>query len=316
MDVSAPQICFAPMEGLTTYILRNAHHAHFAGIDDYYTPFLSANRTLAFKRKELRDILPENNEGIPLIPQVLGNKADEVCHAVRTVADHGYRVINFNLGCPMPQVARRGKGSGFLKDPDSLDRFFEEVFAELERSAPAVTLTVKTRIGTVDPAEAEELIKIYNRYPIRLLIIHPRLMKDLYNNCPDMDAFEKMAQESVHPVCYNGDIYSVGDYERLAARFPGISGVMLGRGLLRNPALAREIKGGKAASPGEIQAYHDEIWKAYLALFPDARQAVAKMKGFWSYQGELFPEKKKELKKIKKSVAAQQYEEAAAAMWH
>ena len=134
MQVSFPKVYFAPMEGLTTYILRNAHHKYFGGIDEYYTPFLSANRTMAFKRKELRDILPENNEGIPLIPQVLGNKADEVIWAVKTVADLGYRTINFNLGCPMPQVARRGKGSGFLKDTDALDRFFKEVFDELEKS--------------------------------------------------------------------------------------------------------------------------------------------------------------------------------------
>ena len=302
------------MEGLTTYILRNAHHKYFGGIDEYYTPFLSANRTMAFKRKELREILPENNEGIPLIPQVLGNKADEVIWAVKTVADLGYRTINFNLGCPMPQVARRGKGSGFLKDTDALDRFFEEVFDEMEKSGTGITLTVKTRIGTADPSEAEELIKIYNRYPIDFLIIHPRLMKDLYNNYPDLDAFEMMAGESVHPVCYNGDICSVSDFEKLIARFPDISCVMIGRGLLKNPALARELKGGEAALLAEILAYHDEIWKAYLELFTDPRQAVAKMKGFWSYQGELLPEKKKTLKKIKKAVTAQQYEEAVGGM--
>ena len=378
-DKTMIPICFAPMEGLTTAVLRGAHRRHFTGIDRYYTPFLSANRTLAFKRKELRDILPENNEGVPLIPQILGNKADEVLWAIRTVADLGYREINFNLGCPMPQVSKRGKGSGFLRDPDALDRFFEEVFRTLEgnglkpddskRSVPVssdnsadagtdksaagsadagtdnsadssiaagtetsadvstaagtdnstdrhITLTVKTRIGVTDPSEAEEIIKVYNRYPIGLLIIHPRLMRDMYQGHPNLLVFGHMLEESVHPVCYNGDIYTPQDYLQLTQRFPNLAGVMIGRGLLQDPALARQIRGGKPASVPEIRAYHEDLWTAYLSLFPDPRQAVAKMKGFWSYQGEMFsdpqmyPEIKKNLKKIKKAMTAPAYEDA------
>ena len=346
-DKTMIPICFAPMEGLTTAVLRGAHRRHFTGIDRYYTPFLSANRTLAFKRKELRDILPENNEGVPLIPQILGNKADEVLWAIRTVADLGYREINFNLGCPMPQVAKRGKGSGFLRDPDALDRFFEEVFRTLEgnglkpddskRSVPVssdnstaagtktsadgstdrhITMTVKTRIGVTDPSEAEEIIKVYNRYPIGLLIIHPRLMRDMYQGHPNLLVFGHMLEESVHPVCYNGDIYTPQDYLQLTQRFPNLAGVMIGRGLLQDPALARQIRGGKPASVPEIRVYHEDLWTAYLSLFPDPRQAVAKMKGFWSYQGEMFsdpqmyPEIKKNLKKIKKAMTAPAYEDA------
>ena len=305
------QLYFAPMEGLTTALYRRIHRKHFAGPDVYYTPFLSANRTMAFKRRELRDILPENNEGVPLIPQILGNKADEVAWAVRTVAELGWREINFNLGCPMPQVARRGKGSGFLRDPDELDRFFDMLFRDLEKDPDPALLSVKTRIGVSDALMAEELMKIYNRYPFQQIIIHPRLMSDLYNNRPDLETFGRMLRASIHPVCYNGDICSVDDFRKIQELFPEVSEFMIGRGLLQNPSLAEEIKGGCAAGQQEMKAFLDELWQAYLALFPDARQAVAKMKGIWSYLGMSYPERKKELKKIKKAVAADAYERAA-----
>ena len=72
---------FAPMEGITGYVFRNAHHRHFHGIKTYYTPFISPNQTRKFTPRELNDVRPEHNEGVPVIPQILTNKADDILWA-------------------------------------------------------------------------------------------------------------------------------------------------------------------------------------------------------------------------------------------
>ena len=354
---------FAPMQGLTTALFRRVHYEYFPGTDLYYTPFLAAHQTLNFKQKEIRDILPENTGLVPTIPQVLGNKADQVAWAVAKIAGYGYREINFNLGCSMPTVAKRGKGAGFLKDPDLLDRFFDSFFGilekdyglsasaepgepgyagdssgtartvgiELNRTAEKATnsgkradpgretssrtqysirFTVKTRIGTADASQADELMRVYNRYPISMLIIHPRTARDLYGNTPDLETFGRMLEESCHPVCYNGDVCTVEDVKTLTTRFPQLERVMIGRGLIRNPALVRELQGREKLTEKESFCFLTRLYQEYLKLYPDSRQAVDKMKGIWTYHGNWFKGKEKALKAIRKSRTAQEYEEA------
>lgn len=281
------EILFAPMEGITTFAMRRVHHRCFPGIDGYYTPFLSANQTLQFKRKERRDILPENNEGIRLVPQILGNKANETAWAIQAVADYGYTEVNFNLGCPMATVAGRGKGAGFLFPPDRLDRFFDELFECLEGTCRP-EISVKTRIGVQDGAESRQLIEIYNRYPISQLIIHPRLQKDLYRGHPDLDAFAVMLEKSRHPVIYNGDILTTEDLALILDRFPQVKGVMIGRGLLRDPSLIRQIRGGEGITPEELYAYERALYREILGVLGSDSQTVSRMKEIWVYMKSLF----------------------------
>ena len=322
------QYYFAPMEGITLFPLRNAHRQCFPGIDKYFSPFLVANQTLHFHQNEIRDILPRNNKDIVLIPQILTNRADQMVWAMEKLSSYGYTEINLNLGCPMPQVAKRGRGAGFLQDPQELDRFFGEVFSGI--AGKGLALSVKTRIGLCDESLADELTEVFNRHPIHELIIHPRLMSDRYQGSPRLGVFSEMLKKSVHPVCYNGDIRSPEDLAAISRRFPGVSRVMIGRGLLSAPALVWKIRkaGGfsaGAAAPDPQQtdpgmpctgpaAYHSLIYRAYREMLPDGRQAVAKMKDVWSFWQKGFPGREKELKKIRKSVWPEQYEEAVAAL--
>ena len=333
---------FAPMQGLTTALYRRMHYEYFPGTDQYYTPFLAAHQTLNFKQKEIKDILPENTDQVPTIPQVLGNKADQAAWAVAEITGYGYREINFNLGCSMPTVAKRGKGAGFLKDPDLLDRFFDSFFEILEkdyglqavtepdgpgyaenaaantstsRTQRVIRFTVKTRIGTVDASRADDLMRVYNRYPIDLLIIHPRTARDLYGNTPDLETFGRMLEESCHPVCYNGDVYTVEDVKTLMTRFPQLKRIMIGRGLIRNPAVVRELQGGEKLTEEESFRFHTRLYREYLKLYPDSRQVVDKMKGIWTYHGNWFKGKEKGLKAIRKSRTAQDYEEAVTRLY-
>lgn len=319
---STPQnlpIWIAPMEGLTLNVFRKTWDRHFGcgAIEKYYTPFLNANHTLHFQNKEIRDILPENNEGMPVAVQILTNKPDQLAWAVQEMHGYGYREVNFNLGCSMPQVARKKRGAGMLGDVDALDRFFEEFFDLLSRSEDleipsSMRISVKTRIGVDDRSTAMKLMPIYNRYPIDSLTIHPRLQCEVYSGVPDMEAFAAMYEASSLPVVYNGDILRAEDYHHIREQFPKLRAVMIGRGILRDPLLVRRITGAAPGIPtpedaAGIKSFHDDLLEAYLAYYPDERQALSKMKELWWYMRDSFPDKEREIRKLRKSSRLAEY---------
>ncbi len=241
------KISFAPMEGITGYVYRNAYMRHYGGIDTFYTPFISPGSSKGFKGKEKRDVSPENNVVERIVPQVLTNSSKDFVRTVIFLYEAGYQEINLNLGCPSGTVVAKKKGAGFLEAPDKLDRFFDEVFTQLTQSCSSCRISVKTRIGLTFPSEFEDLLKIYNKYPLSNLIVHPRVRTDYYQNKPDLDCFEYALENSVNPVVYNGDINCVQDYIRLLERFPSLPEIMIGRGLLANPQLGEAIKAVTAA---------------------------------------------------------------------
>ena len=308
---------FAPLEGITGYVYRTVHHRYFPGIDRYYMPFVAPNYTMHFKEKEKQDIDPAHNEGLTAVPQILSNKADETLWAVEELVDRGYREINLNLGCPMPTVARKKKGSGLLKFTDELDAYLDGVYNGLDRrqgDRPPVSLSVKTRLGTDSTDEAEALVRIYNRYPVSELIVHPRCQADLYKGKPDMEAFLTVLRGSTNPVVYNGDLIcteDVREIERVCEEAAqGIESVMMGRGLLADPSLVRQCRGGELITAQELSAFHDELYCRYREIFPGDKVVLNHMKELWSYMGKLFPDGAKCLKEIKKAGTRIQYEAA------
>ena len=298
---------FAPLEGITGYVYRNAHHKFFPGTDRYYTPFVAPNYTKHFKTKEKRDVAPEN----------LSNKADETLWAVEELARLGYEEVNLNLGCPMPTVARKKKGSGLLKFTDELDAYLDGVFegiAQRPSDLPPVRISVKTRLGTDSTQEAEELVRIYNRYPISELIVHPRSQKDLYKGVPDREAFLLVWQNSVNPIAYNGNLNCVEDVSEIA-RVCAESGkqldcVMAGRGFLADPSLVRQCQGGELISARELEAFHAELYERLSETLPGSAVVLSHMKELWYYIGKLFPEGGKCLKEIRRAGNRIQYEAA------
>ena len=147
----------APMEGVTGWLYRGVHHRCFPGADKYFMPFLSVSQDHVFPRRELQDILPAHNEGVPAVPQLLTRRAEDFLWAAGELAAMGYREVNLNLGCPSGTVTAKGKGSGFLAFPEELDRFLEEIFSR----AP-VAVSVKTRLGVREPEEFLRILEIYN----------------------------------------------------------------------------------------------------------------------------------------------------------
>ncbi len=298
---------YAPMESVTGYPLRNTQHELFGGLDKYFTPFVSANESGRFTGREGRDLAPENNRGLSVVPQILTRNPEHFLWAAESMAALGYEEINFNLGCPSGTVVAKGKGSGFLREPDDLDEFFETLFSSLERAGLQVRISVKTRIGVSSAAEAPEILRVYNRYPIAELTVHPRLQKDMYRNTCNWEVFRMFYEDSRAPICYNGDIRCTADYERLLAAFPALPAVMLGRGLVQNPALARQLRGGAALQLSELKSYVQLLLEKYQAEIQGERNVLFKLKENWNYLGELFPTEERFRKEIRKSKNLMEY---------
>ena len=298
---------FAPLEGITTYPYRNLHHKYFGGVDKYFTPFLVPHTKRGFNTRELNDILPENNEGMRLVPQILTNDAKGFLQTVEKLEDFGYEEVNLNLGCPSKTVVSKNRGSGFLAMPDELDRFLDEIYRGTQ-----VRISIKTRIGKHSPDEFGRLLKIYNQYPVEELIIHPRLQQDFYKNTPNLEVFAEAVRESRNPLCYNGDIFSVADRDRIKERFPDVKTYMMGRGILVNPGLAGELAGEEPADWKRIRRFHDQIYEDYQRISMGDKNVLFKMKELWCYLGHHFPGCEKQLKKIRKAERLDRYEAAVA----
>lgn len=298
------------MEGLTGYIYRNAHNAFFNKIDKYFSPFIVANQSDRFKTKELKDILPENNQGIVLIPQLLTNNAKDFIHTSKKIKQMGYTEVNLNLGCPSGTVVSKNRGSGFLSKTKELDAFLEEIFSEA-----ASKISVKTRIGKDSPEEFYNLIEIFNKYPIEELIVHPRIQKDFYKNKPNLKVFKDALSLSKNPVCYNGDIFTVKDYKKFTVDFCSVKTIMIGRGLLANPGLINDIKNNTKLDKKLLKDFHDKIYEDYKKVLFGDRNVLFRMKELWSYMIQIFSNNAKYAKKIKKSEKLYDYDAAVLSLF-
>ena len=304
------QIHMAPMEGITTALFRRVYRKWFKGTDRVYTPFLVANQTHCFKNREKKEFDPFDVE---LIPQILTDRAEHFLWAARELKKAGYREINLNAGCPSGTVTAKRKGAGMLADLSGLRSFFDEVFAAKEKEdLPEVS--VKTRVGMSSYSEAEDIASVYAEYPFSKVIVHPRIRDDYYDNKPDPDAFRLFYDKLPHnKIVYNGDLKTPEDAEKILALFPGISGIMLGRGLLSDPFLPERIcegsMKGEEFSDREkerLLGFLEELYRGYEQELSEGT-ALLKMKDIWNFMADAFPEQKKQLKSIKKSRTGQEY---------
>lgn len=305
---------FAPMEGITTCTYRNLHHKHYKGIEKYYAPFVSPGPDQGLSMKEVKDILPEKNQDIPMIPQIMTNRSVDFIKACQMMQDLGYQELNLNLGCPSGTVVSKKKGSGFLAYPDDLNYFLEEVFNDPMVVNKEVEVSVKTRAGKMAHDEWPRLMEIYNQYPMKELIIHPRVQQDYYKNTPNWDVFAHAVSESKIPLVFNGDIFRVTEFLAFTERFPQIDAIMLGRGIIRNPELAERIsEDSRAGAVPDVfdrkrfRAFHDDLVAEYSEIMYGEKPVLYKMKELWFYMMSMFPDNGKLEKKIKKTNRLDEY---------
>ncbi len=299
------KLYLAPLRGFTDYIYRNTFARHFDGFDNAVTPFIPTLKTIRAKPSHLKDVLPENNLAIPVVPQIIGNNHENFIPLARQLAGLGYDTVNWNLGCPFPMVAKKQRGSGLLPYPDRIDHF-------LEKTVPAIPnrLSVKIRLGRKTPDEVFKLLPVLNRYPLKEIIIHPRTGVQMYSGEPDLDTFEQCLEATHHRIMYNGDINNLATFKRLAGRFEEIKHWMIGRGAIINPFLPAIIKAGKDDFTNRVErfrCFYEDLFGEYQSVFFGPGHLLERMKGFWFYFSQAFEDGRKIRKKVHRTLKLDRY---------
>ena len=300
----------APMEGITGYIYRQAYNSCFKPMDRYFTPFLAPKHKSGFSSKELNDILPEHNQGMEVIPQILTSDPEDFLDTAVKLKEYGYTEVNLNLGCPSGTVAAKGKGAGFLKDTEKLARFLGEVSEGMEREN--LHFSIKTRVGVESEEEFQTLLGLYNQCPLTELIIHPRVLKDFYKYNVRMNAFKEGFEKSRHSVCYNGDIFRRKDYDRLVKEYPDLDKIMMDPFLMEEIAdgTSQKVSGKMSAArkADRLEKFHRLLCDGYTHVMSGDRPVLFKMKELWGFLIHSCPEEEKLMKKIRKAQHLAEYE--------
>jgi tRNA-dihydrouridine synthase len=295
----------APLRGFTEFIYRNAFVRHFGGFDVAVAPFIPTMTAARFKKTHLKDVLPENNHAMSIIPQIIGNNPEDFIPLAKRLFDLGYETVNWNLGCPFPMVAKKQRGSGLLPHPQKIEAF-------LEATLPAIPnrLSVKVRLGRKKTDEILTLLPIFNQYPLDEVIVHPRTGKQMYDGEPNLDMFEKCLGACAHTTVYNGDINDLDTFKLFSKRFKTVDRWMIGRGALINPFLPAAIKSGQDNATDKVEvfrAFYDELFEQYRQAFRGPGHLLDRMKGFWTYFSQSFKDGRKIKKKIHRTSKLDRY---------
>lgn len=298
------KIEFAPLQGYTDAIYRTMHNKVFGGINCYYSPFIRLEKG-EVRQKDIKDILPENNENINLVPQIIVNSNEEFLKLMESVSNLGYKRIDINMGCPFPLQTKKGRGAALLQNTKHLEDIVESI-----NSINDIDFSIKMRLGMDSAEDAKGALEIINKAKLHHLTIHPRIAKQQYKGEIDYQTFDYIYQNCLHPIIYNGDILSQEDIYNIINIYPKIEGIMIGRGLLAKPYIAMELNKTIRLSVSErlsmIMKLHDAIYDHYSSVMQGEHQLLLKMKTFWEYLDEEIG--KKPYKAIKKSVNIKKYE--------
>lgn len=289
---------FAPLEGLTDSIYRRLHHRFFPGIDRYYTPFFSPTVHRFLTPREERELPLADSVDFTAVPQLLTKNAEDFLWMANVCLERGYSEVNLNLGCPSGTVVSKGKGSGMLSDPDGLDAFLDAVFSDAN-----IPISIKTRVGVLNEEEFPRLLEIFNRYPIRELTVHPRIRKDFYDTAIRWDAFDYALKNSKNPICFNGNLCSVGQIQAFQEKYPQVQSVMIGRGLIGDPGML--TPGGSDAKT--MEAFYNALLEEYLVAFGGSRNAMFRLKENWRYLLCRFEGSEKLGKRLRKTTDLAEY---------
>lgn len=301
----------SPLQGFTDFRFRNAFQKHFGGIDTFYSPYIRLNGKLAVKNSYERDLLPENNTTLEVIPQIITNDAEEFLFVAKYVQQFGYKELNWNLGCPYPMVTKQGMGSGLICQPQKINHILDRAHSETD-----ILVSMKMRMGYENPEEILDVFPILDQYPLKNIAIHARIGKQLYKGDVNLEAFQRCIESTKHKLYYNGDITTVSKFKVMQERFPSIDHFMIGRGLIADPFLPQMIKNNTTEYPKNrwqiFSAFHDEIYNHYDASLSGPTPIKMKMLGFWEYFSQSFSNPQKTYKKIKKATNQVKYKSAVA----
>ena len=306
---TSPTLILAPLRGVTGYVFRTAHARHFGGFDWAVSPFVPTVKGVVVKKSHMRDLMPQNNREMLVVPQLIGNDADDFVTLANQVADLGYTEVNWNLGCPHPNVTGKRRGAGLIPHPGI-------VAGLLDRIVPRIKprLSIKVRLGMHSPDELGALLPVLDRYPLVSITIHPRTADQQYEGVVDLPRFGRYMLASKHPVTYNGDIRTCSDLAHVRELFPGVTTVMIGRGAIANPFLPGLIKGARAESDpvSRVRLFHDQIYQTLGMAGDGPSPLLGALKELWGFLALSFDNGPKALKKIQKTRSVPEYEDVTA----
>lgn len=291
-------IHFAPLQGFTESAYRLAHSKFAPGIHTYYTPFLRLEKG-EVRAKDLRDLQAEHP--YHLVPQIIVRDVEEFNTLTKAVMELGFKEIDINMGCPYPMQTKSGRGSGILPHPEKVHEILDAI------STSSSKFSIKMRLGLNSPEECLQLLPLLNEAPLAHITLHPRIGIQQYKGALDFETFDKFYAECKHPLIFNGDITDLKQIQYIETRYPKLSGIMIGRGLLANPILAAQYAGLPCGTATEtLLKIHADIAADYARRLQGNAQILDKIRPFWTYAD--LP--KKTHKKIEKSKTFEEYLEA------
>lgn len=299
---------FAPLQGYTDDAYRRIHHQEVGGAATYHTPFVRWEHG-GIRSKDIRDVSPDFNKGVPLVVQLIASSVDEFRSLLETLSPMGHRRFDLNMGCPFPLQARHGRGAGLLGRTDVVRAILDEM-----RRHPRHAFSVKLRLGWDNPEECMRLLPLLNDTPLVQVTLHPRLGTQGYKGGVDIDAFARFADGCRHPLVYNGDLRTPADAAQILARFPSIDGLMIGRGWLARPSLGRELIEGREWAHTErialVKRIHDRLHAHYASVIPGEAALHEKLRTYWDCMEDEIG--RKAFKKLRKAGNLKNYLRAVA----
>ena len=301
------KLYLAPLQGYTESYFRNAFSRYFDSFDHSIAPFIPAGRGDTIRTSRIRDLLHENNDKMPVDPQIIGKYAPEFIPLAKYLYDYGYKTLNINMGCPISSIAKKMRGSGILTYPEMVEMLLEKLFAEVPNE-----ISLKVRLGYFNKDELKVLMPIFNQFPLKELIVHPRLGKQMYEGTPDLDAFAWCLKNSKAPLIYSGDIFSVKAMNDLQKQFPKQEKWMIGRGVIYDLFLPQEIKYGKLEKSDKrvlFAQFHQALLEEVIKYRNRPRNQLNKMKEYWGYFSRQFDHYKEIHYKLTRTETLEEFED-------
>jgi len=284
-------ILLAPLQGYTNFIFRNVYSRHYTDIDIAISPFIPLTQVKHKILSTANDVLPANNHGMPVIPQLLGNNPEQFIYMAKILHDWGYTTLNWNLGCPVKRITRKKRGSGLLPYPEMIREFLENIIPHIPQR-----LSIKLRLGLNNVNEIYQIIPVLNDFSLENIIIHARLGVQMYEGEVHHDVLQNCLPLFKHEIIYNGDIFTLSDYRAIHEKYPTINKWMIGRGVLYNPLLPLTIKGNQILSLEKgKEIFTSFIFDLYseMKIYLPEDLVLDKAKDMWKFFSKRFSEPEK-----------------------
>jgi len=257
-------LVLAPMAGVTNLPFRLI--AKQAGAGLVFTETVSAKGLTQGGAKSWR-LVERSPREEPLAYQLFGNDPEVVGEATRQLVDHGAKLVDLNLGCPVKKFLKHGAGACLLRDPPAV----APIVRAMRRAIPDGALSVKVRLGWgADDFTAPEVARIAEAEGVDFLSVHGRTRAQLYRGTADLGKIAEVVASVAIPVFANGDITTArGALDTLETT--GAAGVMIGRGAMRNPWLFTQIMELDAGRPvaEPTPAERSELIERHMVMMID-----------------------------------------------